>query len=275
MDTTLGYLGPKGTNSETAAQFFSKDKGNLKGYLSIKQLFSALENEECTYIVMPIENSTEGSVTEVLDTWLHHDSIYISDAYLMQISYNLYTLRPIPLAEIKTISSHPQCYAQSQEFISKECPHAHFLPSISSAHAIENLKNIKDPETAAVIANQQFNTKTDIHKLAENIETQKDNCTFFGLLSKKWIPKQSHQFLSLAFTTLENSPGSLSKVLSYFSKQDVNLSRIISRPSKKSFGDYIFYIDIECAPNKDLSKTLIKQIRDVTAFSKILGSYSL
>lgn len=275
MNETIGYLGPKGTNSEYAAHHFAQSKWTPHMFDSINNLFDALLDHNCDAIVTPIENSTEGAVTQVLDTWLNYESCYINDAYLMPISYHLYSLNDSPLSQIKTIMSHPQCYAQTQKFITMHCPQADFIPSVSSAKALEDMLKYKDQSHIAIIGNTQLATHKNLQVLAENIETQADNCTLFVLLSKTWEARDEHQYLSLAFSTQQNSPGSLAKVLSIISSKGINLSRIISRPSKKSFGEYIFYIDLECSPKDHRLETLLEAIKSVTIFQKILGSYSL
>ena len=116
----------------------------------------------------------------------------------MPIAYHLYATKTQSLNQIKRIVSHPQCFAQTQNFIYKNCPQASFIPSVSSGKALEDLLENPDPYTA-VIANTNLTKTKPLTVLAKNIETQADNCTLFGLIRKEWQPKKSHTNISFVF----------------------------------------------------------------------------
>ena len=279
MSDTIGFLGPEGTNSELALDFYIKTK-HIKTYKkpfsSIEALFNALTQKQIEAVLMPIENSTEGSVSTVLDTWLHYDNVYINDAFFFPIHYNLYTPTEQIDTPITCLISHPQCLAQCQNYLQEHYPDAIHIPSSSSAGALLMLDALKkEHQGIGIIGNNNLNHYQQLTCLKKQIEDQKDNKTLFGLLETTHNKNVSHTFTSLVFSTPADKPGSLQDALAVFSKKQINLSRIISRPTKIQFGNYVFFIDIQSSSDQTALKEALAELQDKSSFFRILGSYSL
>ncbi len=279
MSETIGFLGPEGTNSELALDTYinTKHKTDLKQpFASIEALFKALIQKQIKAVLMPIENSTEGSVSTVLDTWLHYDNVYINDAFFFPIHYNLYTPKEQLDKPITCLVSHPQCLAQCQHFLQKHYPDAIHIPSSSSTGALLMLDSLKkEHEGIGIIGNNSLSHSKQLTCLKEKIEDQQDNKTLFGLLETTHKENTTDHFTSLVFSTPADKPGSLQDALAVFSKKQINLSRIISRPTKIQFGNYVFFIDIQSSNNQSALKEALAELKNKSSFFRVLGSYTI
>ena len=177
---------------------------------------------------------------------------------------------------ITCLVSHPQCLAQCQNYLQANYPDAIHIPSSSSSGSLLMLDALKkEHQGIGIIGNSKLNQFNQLSCLKEQIEDQKENKTLFGLLSTSHTKNDTHTFTSLVFSTAANKPGSLQDALSVFSKKEINLSRIISRPTKKQFGNYVFFIDIQATNNqKDLKEALV-DLQKRSSFYRVLGSYTL
>jgi prephenate dehydratase len=172
--------------------------------------------------------------------------------------------------ELKTIYSHPQALAQCQRWLDEYVSNASLIPTNSTAEALQH----PDKEiTAAAIASPRAAELYDIPVLAKNINDYPDNCTRFWIVGLNGASEGTR--LSLAFTVPQNVPGALVNPLQVFAKRNLNLSRIESRPTKRSLGEYLFFLDL--AGNlQDISvQEGLKELEQYTETIKIFGSYDL
>ena len=281
----LGYLGPKGSNSYIAAERYCHNVDSslsIKSCASIYELFESLKKKSCEKIIIPLENLTEGSVGNVLDLWLNYPESFINDALMLPISYNLYAPPKTRLEDIKHVISHPQCLAQCQTFIEHHCQSAERIPSTSSSAALAVYSKLKETSKEIAIIGSpkllddaQDASASSLVCIAEQIEDIADNQTRFGILENQWLKTPGHKHISLVFSTKANKPGSLNDILSVLSKEHINMSRIISRPTKTSFGTYVFFIDLEASFNAPSFQKLLDQIQKKCSYFRVLGSYSL
>ncbi|NES05855.1 MAG: prephenate dehydratase [Okeania sp. SIO2F4] len=292
MTISIAHLGPAGTYAETAAVAFSQklsqlgQKSFLCPYPSIAQTLWAVSQEQVNLAVVPVENSIEGSVTITLDTLWQLDILEIQTALVLPISHGLISLAS-SFEEIKTVYSHPQALAQCQGWLEKFLPQVQQIPANSTTEALGHLET--DP-SAAAIASQRAAELYQLPVLAYPINDYPDNCTRFWVLKKggteiensalKLIINTINQpensvFTSLGFTVPANVPGALVEPLQVFAKREINMSRIESRPTKLSLGDYLFFIDIEANSNDNYVKAAIEEFKTYTKILKIFGSYSI
>ncbi|MEB3213572.1 MAG: prephenate dehydratase [Leptolyngbyaceae bacterium] len=275
MTPVLSFLGPVGTYSDVAslacAQQWQQENGTHLDrcpYPSIPQVLKSVEEGEAHFAIVPVENSTEGSVTVTLDTLWQLDMLQIQQAWTLPISHALIS-RAASVDEIHAIYSHPQALAQCQEWLASNLPNAKLVPTRSTTEALQYL----DQPSIAAIASRHAAEIYQIPVVAHPINDQKDNRTRFWVLGMEQSRVGTHT--SLALSLPANVPGALLKPLEIFASRGLNLSRIESRPTKRSLGEYIFFLDVEADLSNPLMSSALDEIRPHTETLKTFGSYSI
>jgi prephenate dehydratase len=278
---SIAYLGSPGTYSEAAALLYlklrrsdlnssSSDDSRLCPYPTISQTLQAVAKGEVDLAVAPMENSIQGGVTMTLDGIWQWDRLQIQQALELPIDHALITLAP-QLERIKVVYSHPQSLAQCQHWLERFLPQVQIVPTDSNT---EGLKFVAKDPTLAAIASRRAAEIHELPILACPINDYPDNCTRFWVLGLT-PPTTKGTHTSLAFSVKKNMPGALVGPLSVFADRNINMSRIESRPSKKSLGDYIFFIDIEASVEEERVKEALAELLDFTETLKIFGSYAI
>ncbi|PZO39434.1 MAG: prephenate dehydratase [Pseudanabaena frigida] len=276
--TTIAYLGPAGTYSEMAALQYlqlnypdlTRDIPTLRPYQTIPQAINAAEHGHVDIAVVPVENSIQGGVTMTLDSLWQSESLQIQQAIVLPIAHALITRAP-NLEDIKAVYSHPQSLAQCQQWLDRYLPNVQQIATDSNT---DRLHSVAEDATVAAIASQHAAELYKLPVLKFPINDQPDNCTRFLVLGRT-TPTTKGTHSSLAFSLKRNMPGALVKPLLVFADRQINLSRIESRPTKRSLGEYIFFLDIDAAiEDPNFSEALV-ELQNVTENLKILGSYSI
>jgi prephenate dehydratase len=273
----IAHLGPAGTYAEAAAlvcqawlqssQPHPQDY-QLQPYGSISLTLAALATGRADLAIVPVENSVEGGVTMTMDSLWQIDQLQIQRALVMPIQHALLS-RATDLGQIRQVYSHPQALAQCPDWLTANLPQAERIAANSTTAGIQYLA---DP-TIAAISSQRAAQIYGEPVLACPINDQPDNCTRFILLSRE--PSTGGGLTSLALSLKANQPGSLLKLLQIFADRQINLSRIESRPSKRSMGDYLFFIDMAADARDPLSQAVLRDLEAHTERLKIFGSYDL
>ncbi|MGG6293174.1 prephenate dehydratase [Leptolyngbya sp. AN02str] len=274
MTISIAYLGPPGTYTEVAAmvwsaQAFELEQVTLCPYASISQALRATVAGQTQYTVAPVENSIEGSVTTTLDTLWQLETLQIQQAIVLPISHALISCAQ-SIETIQTIYAHPQSLAQCQIWLENHLPSVQLIPTNSNAEALQHLE--ANPKIGA-IASQRAARLYNLPILAHPINDHPDNCTRFWALGLHPVKEGSHT--SLAFSLPANVPGALAKPLQIFAERGLNLSKIESRPTKKSLGDYLFFVDIEGSVDQPKTQAAIEELQSYTETLKIFGSYKI
>lgn len=276
MVILVAYLGPPGTHTEAATiayiQQLEAQTGQqvlLRPYPSIAKTLQALAQGLVDLAVVPVENSVEGGVSVTLDTLWQLDKLQIQHALVLPIFHALISCAE-SLTTIRTIYSHPQALAQCHKWLLQFLPEAQLVPTNATTEALQHLEQDK---TAAAIASKRAALLYNLPILTCPINDYPDNYTRFWVLSLQ--PSIGGSHTSLAFSVPANVPGVIVKLLSCFASRGINLSRIESRPTKQSLGDYLFFIDLE-ADTRDVSlQSALKELAAYTKILKIFGSYSI
>ncbi|MDJ0658093.1 MAG: prephenate dehydratase [Crocosphaera sp.] len=275
MVISIAHLGPVGTNAETAALAYAhwlektQEKSSLLcPYPSIAQTLHSVAKGDTQKAMVPVENSTEGSVASTLDTIWQLDRLKVQQELVLPIIHALFS-RGTALSGIKTVYSHPQALAQCQGWLQQNLPNVALIPTNSTTEA---LQKISLEPTAGAIAAPRAAKLYHVPILVNHINDYPDNCTRFWVMTLNPTPTLGSR-ISLAFSVPENVPGSLMKPLQVFAQRNINLSRIESRPTKRSLGEYVFYLDIE--GNHDDPKIIdaLNALTHHTEVIKIYGSY--
>jgi prephenate dehydratase len=224
--------------------------------------------------VVPVENSIEGSVSMTMDNLWQLENLQIKQALVLPINHCLISCAS-KLEDIEIVYSHPQALAQCQGWLGKFLPQANLSATNSTTQALEQLG--KSPTTAA-ISSEKAAQMYDLPILSNRINDYPDNCTRFWVVAPESggeSSSSSSTHTSLAFSVPANIPGALVKVLQVFADLGINLSRIESRPTKRSLGEYLFFLDIEASVLSSLMTTALKNMSVNVEVLKIFGSYTV
>ncbi len=261
----IGYLGPEGSFSEEAALSFGRAE-ELAAYQSFG-LIKALEEGKIQKAVVPIENSIEGAVTWVLDLLVKNNLPFFIEAEIIwNIKQNLIGFGSI--SEIKIVYSHPQALGQCRDFLNKLGIETKDTNSTSEAVLIAERG---DPALAA-IGTRRAAEIYDVPIIKEDISDNHNNQTRFIVLGREQKKRTGKDKTSFIFGA-ENKPGALCRILEVFDVLEINMTMIISRPSKRKLGEYVFFVDVEASQEDEDLRIAFKKIEGRINFLKILGSY--
>ncbi|MDE4077816.1 prephenate dehydratase [Candidatus Methanosphaera massiliense] len=265
----VGYLGPEGTFSQEAVLNITDNNTINKPYPNILSIFEALEDNQIDEAVVPIENSTEGSVVITLDALTRHN-LKIKGELELPIRQNLLVQKGKTLDDINVICSHQQAIAQCRHYINRLNKPVHAMPSTANA-----ARYVTELSTAAVIGNEILSEKYNLEIIAHDIQDYSNNVTRFVILDKEDINKPTGNDKTSIIISLKNdNPGSLYEILYEFAKENINLTKIESRPSKQGMGKYLFFIDIVGHRLDPKIKNTLAIVEGKVNMFKILGSYS-
>ena len=269
----IGYLGPKGTFSHAAVQKFTNAQNSqLCEYTSIHKLIMAVENKDIDSAIVPIENSLDGSVNSTLDTLAFDADLFICAEYTMKVKENLMALPETKICDIKKIMSHPQPIGQSSIMINTQFPDAVIEYTNSTASAAKQIFDTQDISTAT-IGPASCAELYGLKILIPECNDEKNNATRFVQLKKSPNTLISDNDKSSFIFTVDNKPGALFKVIEVLAQNKVNMLKIESRPEKKEFGRYIFFIDTDGnLKDENLTKAW-QEINSIAYKCKFLGSF--
>ncbi|MDI6811973.1 MAG: prephenate dehydratase [Desulfitobacteriaceae bacterium] len=273
--TSIGYLGPKGSFSEEALQYFLNNNpdlnsSDLQAFPTIPRLLLACDRNEIDWAFVPLENSTEGQVGVTMDTLGQTQHLYIFEEFIHPIDQCLLTPEPIPLDEIQRIYSHEQALGQCREFLEAQLSHAEQIPCLSTAEAARKISAVREPWAA--IGPRRAAQLYHLHLLRERIQDELLNATRFILVGPQLNDLSGDDKTSF-LVTAENSPGSLYNILHELAVRQINMTRIESRPSKQKLGEYVFFIDVDGYVFSPPIQEVLWALREKSVFAKLLGSY--
>jgi len=271
----IGFLGPIGSFSYTAVKT-AYGKHNLRALPTIIDCLEAAEKGLVTSCLVPIENSTEGSVTETLDYLYANSSLQVVSELVLPIKQYLFIHPQNKNKKVTKIFSHPQAIAQSHNFLRSNYPEASLQYTSSTASAAEIVANNFEKPVAA-IGSQILADIYDLEIKNSEIQDLATNNTRFWLLGAAVLePKLPvvNQKTSLILTMPKNSPGILHSALSSFAWRNINLTKIESRPMKTVLGEYFFLIDC-LTPNLLLLQNSELELKALGAIVKNLGTYQV
>ncbi len=263
----VSFLGPKSTFSHQAAVKHFGHSSQFDPAPSIESVFNAVEQGKSDYGVVPVENSTEGTVNLTLDCFVDSPLLICGEMNL-KVSHFLMSKQE-DIAGIKTVHSHPQPFAQCRNWLNKNLPTAQQVPSSSTASAAES---ICDKKNSAAIAGKLAAEIYGLNILAENIQDRQENSTRFLIIGKNPAQKTAKDKTSILFS-IPDEAGSLLKMLQLFARKGINLTRIQSRPLRNHPWEYLFYIDIEGHKDEETVSKAIKTLAKRCLFLRNLGSY--
>ncbi len=264
----IAFLGPEGSYTHGAAESRFGAMGHYISLSDIEAVFKVLQSGEAKYGVVPIENNTEGAVGITLDCLAKYKKPKIVSELYLDIHHS-FASKVENLKDIKRIYSHPQGYNQCRNFLEEHMLlGVEFVPTKSTANAA---KKASEDECSAAICSHIAAKLCNIPIMFNKIEDNQANRTRFLILSDfKNLPSQKNKTSILAIT--DHKPGSLVRLLQSFEDQNINLTKIESRPAKKKDFQSIFFIDFEGhIDDKKVQRAIEKNKEQITW----LGSYVL
>ena len=233
------------------------------------EVFDAVEKGDAAHGVVPFENSHAGDVSAVLDLCYNHPGLWVVDVYDLPISQNLLVLPGTQLSDLTRVYSHQQAIAQSETFLKQFGLPATAMPN--TAMAAKFVAESGD-RTKAAIASVETAALYGLEVLVPSINTDGDNTTRFIVISGKKIFLEKAQQISVCFE-LPHESGALYHILSHFIYNNLNMSRIESRPVKDKGFEYRFFID--CNGNlKDAAvQNALRGLKEEALNLRILGNY--
>ncbi|MBM3864525.1 MAG: prephenate dehydratase [Verrucomicrobia bacterium] len=268
----IAYLGPEASNTHAAAL---RKFGASVGYhpmATVADIFTAVEKGETDYAVIPIENSTEGSVREALDSFVESDVKVVAQVYL-EINHAL--ISTAPLEAVTRVFSKDQALAQCRHWLQRHLPHAQLVDAPSTSRAVQLAK--AEPGTAAV-AGELAAEHYGVPVLVRNIQDKADNTTRFFVLGRQpsgsaGAGKDLTSLLVSLGDEAASRSGALLRMLMPLAERGINLSKIESRPSKRRPWDYYFFLDVTGHYEDPAMREAIAELRRFCPMVKWLGSY--
>lgn len=259
--------GTCGSFSERAAQKLFKNN-EIRHYDTLPEVFDALKHKKVDFAVLPIENSSAGSVHEVYDLLLEH-KFYIIEEVQMKIDHCICGINGADLSSVKYVYSHPQAIAQCSKFIKDNNLNAVY--SRSTAIAAKNVSECGDIEKCAICSKRACD-RYGLNILKSNVQDNDDNTTRFIVISRDMYVSENANKISVCFS-LPNKSGMLYKVLLKFYLHDLNLTKIESRSIRNKKFEYMFYLDFEGNTRRKLIDGLLMSLSLELDGFRVLGNY--
>ena len=236
---------------------------------SIDQVFREVESGASHYGVVPIENSIEGVVNHTLDM-LINSPLQICGEVELRIHQHLMG-KMQGLTQISRVVSHQQSLAQCRHWLDEHLPGIERITASSNAEAA---RRARDEAGTAAIAGQTAAEVYGLNLIAHDIEDRPDNTTRFLVIGRKSFEASGNDKTTLLFSAGDTkSPGSLHRLLGPLARNNISMSRIESRPSRKHKWDYVFFIDVQGHASEPPLKQALEALKKEASLFRVLGSY--
>ncbi len=263
------FQGAEGSYSQAATQRFFGETVTSCHVDTFRDAMSAIEEGSADYAVLPIENSTAGIVSEIYDLLVEFEN-YIVGEQIIPIEHCLLALPGAKLSDIRTVYSHPQSLMQSARYL-QEHPNWRQISLKNNAFAAQKVLSEKDVHQAA-IAGAYAAKVYGLEVLAQGVNDSESNSTRFIIVSNQKIFRRDAGKISLCLE-LPHKSGSLYHILSHFIYNNLNMTKIESRPIEERSWEYRFFIDFEGNLSQSSVKNALRGLREEARNMKILGNY--
>jgi prephenate dehydratase len=270
----VAFLGPPGTFTEQALHRQADlAAGELVSCGSMADVLFAVHEGAADLGVVPIENAIEGTVNATIDTLAFDVDLLIQRELVEPVTLNLLVPPGAALSGIRRVLSIPVATAQCRSWLREHLPEAEFRAANSTAEAAETCAALADP-TVAAIGNDRAAEVYGLQVAAAEIEAHPENRTRFVVVARHGIPPPSgHDKSSIVVYQEADRPGSLLAILQEFAARSINLTLLLSRPTKTSLGDYCFLLELEGHLADEVVGDCLRSLRATQADVKFLGSY--
>ena len=264
----VSFQGEHGAYSESAGKKFFKHDIETVPCNSFEDALKMTENGKSDYSILPVENSIEGTVGQSIDAITHTKLHAIGEEYF-KVEHCLISTGK--LEDIQTVYSHPQALGQCNDFI--QTRGLKTVPTYDTAGSVKIIKEINDVHSAAIASNDAGKLY-NIPVVKQEIENNSNNHTRFMIFSNENTIECSVDKTSIIFS-VKHEPGTLHKILKEFYDNEINLTKIESRPNKNKNWEYNFFVDFVGHYSNSKIKSVLDIISKNTLFLKIIGSYPI
>lgn len=266
----IGFLGPEGTFTQTAVYKHFGHSVRALPFHTIDEVFQEVESGAADFGVVPIENSTEGSVNNTLDMFLT-SPLKISGEIELKIEQHLMS-RFKGLENIERICAHEQSLAQCRGWIREHLPHIELIGMSSNA---AGARRARDENGTAAIGPEVAADVYELSIMVNNIEDRPDNATRFLVVGRQLLAPSGADKTTLLFSTSDTAGGAgvLHQLLQPLATHAVSMTRIESRPSQRRNWDYVFFVDIEGHAAESPISDALSQLEESSSLFKVLGAY--
>jgi len=265
----VGFLGPEGTFTQSAVIKHFGHSVRALPLATIEEVFHEVEAGVADFGVVPIENSTEGTVSHTLDMFLVSPLKICGEVEIRVCQHLMGNMSD--LAQIERIASHPQSLAQCRAWLNQYLPNVERIPASSNAEAA---RRARDERGTAAIAGDAAAEVYGLRILFGNIEDHADNTTRFLVIGRKLFPPSGDDRTTLLVSTRgTKGPGVLHDLLDPLARQGVSMTRIESRPSRRKKWDYVFFIDLAGHIEDDNVRDALHEIEQHANLFRVLGAY--
>jgi chorismate mutase / prephenate dehydratase len=265
----VAYLGPEGTYSQSAVLKHFGHSVRALSLASIDEVFQEVQAGNADFGVVPVENSSEGTVNNTLDRFMS-TSLHICGEVELRVHHNLIG-RMTDLAQVQRICAHPQALGQCRGWLDEHLPGIERVPVSSNA---EGARRARDEKGTAAVAGVVAAEVYALDILAPNIEDSDDNTTRFLVLGSKLLQPSGQDKTTILVSGAETTEsGALFRLLEPLANHKVNLTRIESRPSRRRKWDYVFFIDLEGHATDEPVAKALAGLRKRASLFRVLGSY--
>lgn len=270
----VAFLGDKGSYSYLATQkYFSRRTGEVLeiGCQSFPEVINKVETNQADYAVLPIENTSSGSINEVYDQ-LQHTQLSIIGELTYPINHALLVSQNTDISKIKTLYAHPQVFAQCSHFLA-ELGNVEVKPCDSTSAAMFKVAEL-DASDCAAMGSETGGSLYGLHAIKSNLANQKENHSRFFVVARKpvVVPLQVPAKTTVIMSTVQK-PGALVEALMVLRENEINMTKLESRPITGNPWEEMFYLDVEGNVQDGPMQLAIEKLTAMTRYLKVLGCY--
>lgn len=263
----VAYLGPDFTFSHLAAIHRFGRSSELVPVGSISAVFEEVESGNCSYGIVPLENSTDGRISDTLDAF-SRSKVRICGELPLRVRHCLLGIGE--RRDIRRVYSKPQALSQCRKWLANHLPSAELIPNASTAEAA---KLARDDKHVAAIASRQAGVEHELNVLAKSIEDNSDNITRFAVIGPEPAPRTGRDKTALMFEVV-HEPGALADAMNLFKRNRLNMTWIESFPIPGSGGRYLFFVEFIGHQTELRARRAIAALGKKSLRLEVLGSYA-
>jgi prephenate dehydratase len=270
----VGYLGPEGTFTEQAMLRVPElATAEPVPFTLMADVLFAVEDGRIDLGVVPVENAIEGTVNAIVDAMAFDVDVLVQREIVEPVSLNVVAAPGSDLASVERVHAIPVASSQCRRWLREHLPTVELVAANSNAEAAQTVARGDDPRAAA-IANPRAAEVYGLEVLAPDIEDHPENQTRFVVVARSGVPQATgHDKTSIVVFQHADRPGSLLAILQEFAARSINLTLLLSRPTKTSLGDYCFLLDLAGHVSDPVVADCLRTLKATQGGVKFLGSY--
>jgi len=268
--TSVAYQGEPGAYSQQALLAYFGATCEALHVKHLEDVFDAIQSERAERGIVPVENSSAGSIYETYDLLFERKLAIVGEHYL-KVDHCLLTLPEAQRSQLKVVYSHPQALGQCYRYLNTlGLERRAFYDTAGAAAWVAEQKNPAYAAVASALAAEHYGLRV----MAKSVQTYTHNTTRFLVLSKDEAASRGGAYkTSIVFET-RDLPAALYKCLGGFATNGINLCKLESRPSQTGMGRYRFYLDCEGHESEPMVDQALRELQFFTASYRVLGSYT-